>query len=1648
MDSNEVPELSEAWWNKKKPKSGTDKTAAKFGKALGAAEKELKGLSADSDEAKLAGASKSLAMLRNLADMVMVEARKSASDLDAERKKAKEKNDTAEKVDLDNTVRVLGAPFDALLSGVQKRLDDLGGEAEPNLGSTDAYTDYLSRILPKVKAKPMNFAFAMVSGEATGHRLMFHRTKAPEAMAKALRKDTGARKLIWGVAWGAASADKDDDIGSKTLALDLAGPLVPGSARRARVMFAKLGIATIKRVKIIVDGVDVETDTEGEGDDIAPISEDDGDVPVAGLDDQPALLETGWLQMKAKIMPLLDQAILSRADLDALPRLKAMILEKEQDGAFDKAIALVRDRAVPVLKALQRTPAPDSAIKVNPSPVAPVANAPNPLNASLGKVLARMYPPPDQWAISAWFSGAAAEPKAPADFFGAVQVSFSGAPEDAKLQREWAINLALLQHVGAGLPADSPEKSALDTRAMGYLLKFANIPNSAALGWQGNPLDLKKKDGFYHRSGGTPLYDNVKRLTATSLGVDPSNLCLCSDARIMEEVRRHFTASGELVDFENFDALEYQKVITSALGGQPVFVDITRLMKSKEATSGVMGGAQELVSGFRAEVWKQLLAARGIAATTEAELDGLGLDPATVAEVKREANFTLKKLQSNMKFGGMMGVGDQLSLGVFQFPATGAVDKDALKNPNGDAAFRALQGHSGFTAGPLQLLEQLTALTPNVATALRELGVTDLPKVGFPKDQKLPKYAGVGQDLLRRPVGAAFANLGTADVPFQQVTTKTLMKLLQGLDAEGVGAKLAAAGLEPMWQLSLGRIESFMASALKNKDSMKAFLNDVQLIMEEVSTLLVVARPYTEADFDAEMKARTKMFPDDFDGVKIDFSLKNSASRCFNAVLTACEDVKEGREGLAGKLAKRGLDVLVQGDSYYEPSTYVLETAREHSAHGFNTDAVDDASAFDAQFETLREKGAKLEVYLCEFHHNISYDRKEYKPEDVAKQVRKLIDSDLVANPFTVALDTTIAKTDDPAIKDFLAQFKTEIAEGRMNVVIYRSAQKFDQMGADTFNGGVMCAITADGTSGGSGHTTDFQNALGRAGEPGLDHNVQGLTHLNKHAQEEVNAYRGAIMANTAKMTARNSTSPAKLPDAMLLNDANVGGKPLRFAQNTDESAPFIDLKFPDLPAIPPEPKEGSGRAFDSFTVAKEITKNMYTDLFKLFGSMIEDPNAGLAGSSRASFGFQHSNVTLIDDVKMRFNPGLEDEGRLKQFSDLIIDASDVMGQALTDMKADGQIPEMNAYKAITGGVLSMDTIKAHRGLTAALAGPDESAKNAARLKMADAWSKARRGVMACNPCGALRELDAITEPFKSQQAAAIASLRSRCEMMRGLIRTEEVTFAKAIAKAKIELEAGLPGLARATLNNVGVGALSNLQTIERDVLLEICDRQDAQWDDASNALVEEAEEARSEGDYMAVMRTLKAINHAQFQALRADRIKELKDWALAQSQDAADKRLKSIAELKPDANPYDVLEQIGLLKRQAAAVAAGAGLAPVADDQGKLPDDLAAALGNQEAKPRRPTADPKEADVLKAVLSDAQFKTLSDLETAAAEAARKREVREKIEMAIRRVDGAIKEGKADDARKMLEQLEVSVRQLAPDVLPRLADLRQKLPGQ
>lgn len=188
-------------------------------------------------------------------------------------------------------------------------------------------------------------------------------------------------------------------------------------------------------------------------------------------------------------------------------------------------------------------------------------------------------------------------------------------------------------------------------------------------------------------------------------------------------------------------------------------------------------------------------------------------------------------------------------------------------------------------------------------------------------------------------------------------------------------------------------------------------------------------------------------------------------------------------------------------------------------------------------------------------------------------------------------------------IRDLMADpmIKQYINKGRLNVVFFKSAQKFDMLGQDNYYGGITKSINHDRA------IKAFNSRMSRQSDQMTGFNLQGLTHLHRYADNSLKAYQQAIIDNTNKLY-------SSLDKKGLIGKTNL---PLHIAANSDPSKYFLDITAPGI---------------DLATKLQEYAEEHHLPL-----------------TSRASFGFVNSNLTDIGN-KYRLTIGLEDEKTIEAY--------------------------------------------------------------------------------------------------------------------------------------------------------------------------------------------------------------------------------------------------------------------------------------------------------------------------------------------------------------------------------------------------------------
>ncbi|MBF0205351.1 MAG: hypothetical protein HQK53_00535 [Oligoflexia bacterium] len=446
----------------------------------------------------------------------------------------------------------------------------------------------------------------------------------------------------------------------------------------------------------------------------------------------------------------------------------------------------------------------------------------------------------------------------------------------------------------------------------------------------------------------------------------------------------------------------------------------------------------------------------------------------------------------------------------------------------------------------------------------------------------------------------SFALLGQrpGDPPYLRILPAATLNLLNGLMKENVDLffnQKENEELKKIFNVSLHRIKNAMDNAVRQKNNFSQFLNQIEQIHQEIQTILALVSPYDATAFESNVidkltSGDSPIIPRSLmsDTYTPRVYLRNSAMHGFSSILSGIERQKGDNK----------LNVAVLHGTYFEASD-LAHSAQTYKITTLNGDAFNQTGTF-----SNIPDGKKFDVFMCEFHHNISTDSKKYFQEKILDQVLYLAHNGKFSDKFTIVIDNTIGSEKSEEVKEFLnnPEIVNLIQQGRLNVAFVKSAQKFDMLGIDNYNGGAITTVN---------NPQDFAvfNRNMQIPEEQLKGlSYQGLTHLEKYGRDDINRYRRAIVDNTRQLY-------SKLPTAAIFSENSSRYNSFQISKNDDPQSAFLDLKF------------------RSKEVRDAINKSI-REYFK---------QNGLSLTNRGSYGFQTTNViSIAGHSLLRITPGLD----------------------------------------------------------------------------------------------------------------------------------------------------------------------------------------------------------------------------------------------------------------------------------------------------------------------------------------------------------------------------------------------------------------------
>lgn len=781
------------------------------------------------------------------------------------------------------------------------------------------------------------------------------------------------------------------------------------------------------------------------------------------------------------------------------------------------------------------------------------------------------------------------------------------------IHREWYLDQATLMKAYNSLPGkDTPMHKKLALAMLQSYAKAAPVgaERSEQLASQSSPI--LNTAAFYHRSASTnPLLLAVRMDIAKEIGINEGTFHMVDNATFREVLARDYampgvkTNIGSPQDFQDSIQALFQKAANNEFPTDKVVLDVTDLYKDLNLSPAALKDkCGELEGLFLAEAEKFLQNNPGV---DKKKFGDLLMKNLQVASMSQHKGVDLLITPSFLTRGPKEG---DTPLQKELLKSAASQEETYYDGAIGDVAphtvflnkIESTLMHTGYRLDPIQARKAwLEVSSPEQVLGKYGIQLTELAT----SDKPTPTVFTSFKDFTQHATFQKFEALSSSPTapPYLKVLPKATANLLHGLaaykpDQGGVDKAMKDAGLNEVLQTAYFRMMNAMAEAVHNQGDMVAFNNSIELLQQEVSVLVGLVEPHGDNAFGEAILGRMTdkngpggkpVIPDGLD--KPGVQLKPSAMHCLASILSSVESLKGGKD----------LNVCVVKDHYYE-SSGAVESSRTYSVSSLEGDDLRGPDGTGTQpLDPNSLKGNKpLDLYVCDFHHNISLERNHYQTENLMHHVDEMFDKGLVADKFTVAIDCTIDFINSEDIQKFLEHNKDRIKDGSLNVVLFRSAQKFDMFGMDNFYGGFSININ---------NHSDYQAFNQRMEKPedqlkGLSR--QGLTNNAVNGGPQMDEYRKALMDNTKRFY-------DALPEGMIWSEGNKSA--MYIAKTEDPNAAFLDIRFPDMPE--------TNKAF--------ITR------FKKFAE-----DEGLPLTSRASFGFATSNLNLIHGSKTRLNPGLE----------------------------------------------------------------------------------------------------------------------------------------------------------------------------------------------------------------------------------------------------------------------------------------------------------------------------------------------------------------------------------------------------------------------
>lgn len=537
---------------------------------------------------------------------------------------------------------------------------------------------------------------------------------------------------------------------------------------------------------------------------------------------------------------------------------------------------------------------------------------------------------------------------------------------------------------------------------------------------------------------------------------------------------------------------------------------------------------------------------------------------------------------------------DKISMGSFINIKGQEVFMSKCSKKSDEENVRKLIKNAGFTPTLQQSLrmlskfhsEDIEGIFPGIRGAKLEPALTSVRTLSQLIDH--PSYQAFKRTFSGRSSFSFLAN--------------SLCLLIEGCSHYRLEENFAKRRIHDALYDSFGRIIQFMEKALslygKGLKVSTERDNLFELAFEEILLWLSIAQPYSNGSFErriAEAASSHSHIPPQH--VRFTHSGTRTISEIFSVVSKMSHAAHQSNR------------TLLFNDCYWEIFESMQEmksSKKRNQTIVVNTQGDD----FREKIRGLQEKKEKIDLFFIDFHSSFSEKNLTYKKNDVKAAIKELLDSGVAERPLTVAIDTTIGcfiQSDE--VDDLLIAYKEQIDSGELNIITYKSHQKFDSFGTDKVGGGSYCVY-----SGNPNYIKEFRKLdkakRGKESDQPDLLNYQALAHIYHSTLPALEEYKRRIFANADYVYQR--INPA------FKCDPRVGfDKLISLATKPDDHMHCLSIYIPNT----------------EYSLFMGNLKRRFVD-------------AELPISFRSSYGYRTATWTDVEPC-IRFSIGIEDRENL-----------------------------------------------------------------------------------------------------------------------------------------------------------------------------------------------------------------------------------------------------------------------------------------------------------------------------------------------------------------------------------------------------------------